>query len=76
MTTNRRLARDFLNEASLTDFWDVVTEAKISDSDQQILDLRFVRGMTYTQISQRLHISPETVKQTIAKTYEKVSKLI
>ena len=76
MNTNRRLARDFLNEASLTDFWDVVTEAKISDSDQQILDLRFVRGMTYTQISQRLNISPETVKQTIAKTYEKVSKLI
>ena len=76
MNTQRRLARDYLNDASLTDFWQVVREAKISDADQEILDLHFIRGKTYTQISQHLHISPETVKATVTKAYEKISRLL
>jgi len=76
MNTNRRLARDYLNDASLTDFWAVVTQAKISDDDQQVLDLRFVKGWSYTQIAQELCISPEKVKKTISKAYEKIARLI
>ena len=76
MNTQRRLARDYLDGATLSDFWEVVRQAKISDADQQILDARFVHGLTHTQISQQLHISPEKVKQTIQKAYDKIAKLI
>lgn len=76
MNTNRRQARDYLNNASLDTFWDVVAQAKISDDDQKILDLRFVRGWSYTQISMELCISPEKVKQTIQKAYDKIAKLV
>ncbi len=76
MDTNRRLARDYLNNASLSSFWDIVTQAKISDDDQKVLDLRFVKGKSYTQISMELCISPEKVKQTIQKAYDKIARLV
>ncbi len=76
MNINRRLARDYIDRASLTDFWDIVNEAKISDEDKKILDAKFVRGHSYTQIADDMHISPEKVKSIIQKAYDKISRII
>lgn len=76
MNTKRRLARDYLNDSSLTDFWTIVAEAKISDADKLVLDAKFVRGKSYVQIADEQNISPETVKKIITKAYEKIARLI
>jgi len=76
MNTSRRQARAYLDGASLTSFWEIVNEAKISDEDKTILDAKFIHGHSYTKIADDLHISPEKVKQTIQKAYDKIAKLL
>lgn len=49
MKTWRKAAKDFLREATLTDFWDTVREAKITKVDQQVLEARFVEGKKYSR---------------------------
>ena len=51
MKPRRKVAKDFLREATLTDFWDVVREAKLTTADCRVLDARFVEGKTIVEIS-------------------------
>lgn len=76
MNTNRKLARELLNDSSLKDFWDIVHEAKITKADQAILDARFIRGESITQISLEQNYSVEKVNRVIKKAYDKVYNLI
>ena len=76
MDEQRRKARDYLNDASLSNYWDVVREAKILDTDKPILDARFIKGMCITQIAMEYNCSEEKVKAIIKRAYDKISKLI
>lgn len=72
MKQTRRIARDYLHEATLTDFWEIVREAKITKCDQQILDARFVEGKSLVEISMKYGYSVEKVKKVISEGYDKV----
>lgn len=76
MNIQRRLARDYLNDASLSDYWDVVREAKISNADKAIIDARFVEGLSIGQIAMQFNYSEEKVKAVIQKSYDKIARLI
>lgn len=76
MNHNRRIARDYLNDASLADFWKVVEEAKILESDHEVLDKKFIAGCSVEQIALDLHMSPEKVKRIIQHAYDKIARLI
>lgn len=76
MKTWRKAAKDFLREATLTDFWDTVREAKITKVDQQVLEARFVEGKSIAEISIEHGCSIEKVNKIISITYDKIYKLI
>ena len=76
MKPRRKVAKDFLREATLTDFWDAVREAKITKADQRVLDARFVEGKTIVEISMEYGYSIEKVNKIISTAYDRIYKLL
>lgn len=76
MITKHRQARDYLSDSSLNSFWTIVKEAKISDDDQRVLDLKFIKGWSHGRISRELHMSVDNVNKIVGKAYDKIAKLI
>ena len=76
MYSQRKIAKNYLNKATLSDFWDIVREAKITKENQKILDERFVDGLSITQIAQKENCSEEKVKKIITQSYDRVYKLL
>lgn len=76
MHENRRRARDWLNGASLTDFTELVREAKIPDDDMAILSLKFVHGYSNTQIAVTENLSIDKVNKVVKKAYDKIARLL
>lgn len=76
MLSCRRIARNFLRDSTLTSFWDVVREAKISDYDQEILEAKFVKGKSVVEISIEYGYSVEKVKAVISSGYDKVYRAL
>lgn len=72
----RKKARKVLHDSTLTDFHSLVKEAKISDEITEILELRFVRGLSIVQIADRQHCSVEKVNRSIKIAYDKIFKLL
>lgn len=76
MFSIRRITRKALQDSTLTDFHSLVKEAKISDEITEILELRFVRGLSIVQIADRQHCSVEKVNRSIKRAYDKIFKLL
>lgn len=76
MFSIRKKARKVLQDSTLTDFRSLVKEAKISDEIAEILELRFVRGLSIVQIADRQHCSVEKVNRSIKTAYDKIFKLL
>ena len=76
MKPRRKVAKDFLREATLTDFWDVVREAKITKVDQRVLDARFIDGKTIVEISMEYGYSIEKVNKIISTAYDRIYGLL
>ena len=76
MKQHRTLAKRYLNEASLTNFWDIVREAKIATEDMDILRAKFVEGHSIVQIAIDKGYSVDKVQSTIQKCYDKVARLL
>lgn len=72
----RKKARKVLQDSTLTDFHSLVEEAKISDEITEILELRFVRGLSIVQIADKQHCSVEKVNRAIKTAYDKIFKLL
>lgn len=60
----------------MTDFKSIVSEAKIPDEDLQVLDMKFVHGMSNVQIAMKCHCSLEKVNYIIKRSYDKIARLI
>lgn len=54
----------------------MVKEAKISDEITEILELRFVKGLSIVQIADRQHCSVEKVNRGIKTAYDKIFRLL
>ena len=76
MKPRRKVAKDFLSEDTITDFWDVVREAKITKSDQRVLDPRFIEGKTIVAIYMEYGYSIEKVNKIISTAYDRIYKLL
>lgn len=76
MFSIRKKARKVLQDSTLTDFQSLVKEAKISDEITEILELRFVRGLSIVQIADRQHCSVEKVNRGIKTAYDKIFRLL
>ena len=76
MFSIRKKARKVLQDSTLTDFHSLVKEAKISDEITEILELRFVRGLSIVQIADRQHCSIEKVNRSIKIEYNKIFKIL
>lgn len=76
MIKSRRQARDYLDDSTTSNFWDIVNEIKISPEEQKILDERFIKFKSITKIAKEHNCSEERINKLIAKTYDKISKLM
>ena len=76
MLWHRELAKKFLNDSTLTDFWDIVKEAKITTLDMEILDAVFIDGKSMVQVSMEQGYSVEKVKTTLQRGYDKVYRVL
>ena len=76
MWWHRKLAKKFLIESTLTDFWDIVKEAKITTLDMEILDAVFIDGKSMVQVSMEQGYSVEKVKTTLQRGYDKVYRVL
>ena len=76
MYDNRRKAREWLNQSTRNDFKKMLDQIKISDSDMQILDDKFIHGKSNLQIAETANCSIETVNRVIKNAYNKVAKLL
>lgn len=76
MFSIRKKARKVLQDSTLTDFHFLVKEAKISDEIAEILELRFVRGLSIVQIADKQHCSVEKVNRAIKTAYDKIFRLL
>ena len=54
----------------------MIKEAKISDEITEILEQRFVKGLSIVQIADRQHCSVEKVNRSIKIAYDKIFKLL
>lgn len=76
MIKSRRQARDRLADSTTSNFWDIVNEIKISPEEQKILDERFIKFKSITKIAKEHNCSEERINKLIAKTYDKIFKLM
>ena len=76
MIKSRRQARDRLADSTTSNFWDIVDEIRISPEEQKILDERFIKFKSITKIADEHNCSEERINKLIAKTYDKIFKLM
>ena len=76
MIKSRRQARDYLDDSTTSNFWDIVDEIRISPEEREILDERFIRFKSITKIADEHNCSEERINKLIAKTYDKIFKLM
>ena len=76
MIKSRRQARDYLDDSTTSNFWDIVDEIRISPEEQKILDERFIKFKSITKIAEEHNCSEERINKLIARTYDKIFKLM
>ena len=76
MIKSRKQARDYLDDSTTSNFWDIVDEIRISPEEQKILDERFIKFKSITKIAEEHNCSEERINKLIAKTYDKVFQLM
>ncbi len=76
MIKSRRQARDYLDDSATSNFWDIVDEIRISPEEREILDERFIKFKSITKIADEHNCSEERINKLIAKTYDKIFKLM
>ena len=76
MIKSRRQARDYLDDSTTSNFWDIVDEIRISPEEREILDKRFIKFKSITKIAKEHNCSEERINKLIAKTYDKIFKLM
>lgn len=76
MLDKRKSAREFLNDSSRTDFYNAIKEAKLSPRQEGILEMKFVKDLTYIQIAFYFNVDVNTIKRDIKKAYDKIYSVI
>lgn len=77
MIKTRKQARDYLEETTTkSNFWDIVNAIRIGPEEKEILDERFIKFKSIAKIADEHNCSEERINKLIAKTYDKIFKLM
>jgi len=76
MINSRRQARNHLTTATKNNFWNIVNAIRITSEEREILDARFMDDKSITKIAKEHNCSEERINKLIAKTYDKIFKLM
>lgn len=76
MLDKRKSTREYLADTSRTEFYEVIKEAKLSPRQEGILEMKFVKDLTYIQIAFYFNVDVNTIKRDVKKAYDKVAKLL
>ena len=76
MDNNRKEIREWLDSASQTDFYMMLEEAKLTPRQKAVMIKKFQENKFNYSIAEELNVAPETVRNEIARIYEKCSKVI
>lgn len=76
MLDKRKATRDALANSSRTEFYTWIKEAKLTPRQEGILEMRFVKDLTYIQIAFYFHLDVNTIKGDMKKAYDKLGRLL
>ena len=76
MLKEHLVARRFLKDCSLTKYNEIVTEAKITPLDRQMLDAYILKGTPEFRIAMDMGMSANCVQKHLCDCYKHVFKLI
>lgn len=76
MLDKRKATREALTNSSRTEFYALVKEAKLTPRQEGILEMRFVKDLTYIQIAFYFHLDVNTIKNDMKKAYDKLGRLL
>lgn len=77
MLNSRKEAKRFLKNAITKEYESVISEAGLSDWQEEILSLKRRNSRIPSwEIANRYNVSPETITRELQAIYDKVSKVI
>lgn len=76
MLQEHLLARRFLRDCSLSQYNEIVTEAKITPTDKKMLDAYILKGTPEYRIAMDMGLSANCVQKHLCDCYKHVFKLI
>ncbi len=76
MLDKRKSTREFLSDSNRTEFYNVIKEAKLSPRQEGILEMKFIKDLTYIQIAFYFNVDVNTIKNDVKKAYDKLGKLV
>lgn len=76
MDKERKRTRDWIIGSTLTDFNDVIKEAKITPEQEQYVRMKFEKHHSITMIAIILNVSEREVVREIQKAYNNINKVL
>lgn len=76
MDGNRFKAREWLSRSTRTEFNAIITEARLTPRQLEIIDLKFGKDLKNYQIAMRINTSVQTVERDLHKAYSSVKKVL
>lgn len=72
MDKNRKKARKWLKTSTLTEYKAIITEAKLTPKEQDIIDRIIIQDYSQQRIAFENHEDVSCVKRTLRHIYDKV----
>lgn len=72
MKPHRKQARERLTFSNRATFDEIIMAARLTPVQEEVIVLKYNKGMLNYQIAQQLNIAPDTVRDILAKAYDKV----
>jgi RNA polymerase sigma factor (sigma-70 family) len=76
MQPHRKAVRTALRQACRYDFDALLHEAKLTPREREIIVLRYLEDLKNYQIAMQLNVSPETVRNDLASSAEKLNQAL
>lgn len=68
--------RDWLITASRTNFYNVITEAKMTPRQKEIVEERFIKGKPNFLIAMDMNLSTKTIEREIHMAYLAINRIL
>lgn len=76
MDTCRLQARDWLSQSTRKEFEAIISEAKLTPRQIEIIELKFIHDLKNYQIAMKIDTSVQTVERDLQQAYNSVKKAL